>query len=202
MCNILEEMKMKILVVNNHGQYNHRIHRTLHYLKIPSEIIPNSTSLEEIEKKKPAGLILGGGPSLERSGNSTDYVKDLKYPILGICLGHQIIAQAYGAEVGAAGIESYAKIEINILKENDIFKDLGPSMEVWASHKDEVINLPEDFEILANSPICDIEAIKHLEKPLYGIQFHPEVFHTQNGPKLFENFYNVCKKNYTNNRTQ
>ncbi len=185
---------MKILVVNNHGQYNHRIYRSLHYLNIPSEIIPNSTSLKKIEEKDPAGIILGGGPSLERSGNSHEYVTKLNCPILGICLGHQIMAQAYGAEVGAAGIESYAKIEINILQENDIFKGLGPTMEVWASHKDEVRTLPEEFEVLATSSICDIEAIKHLEKPLYGIQFHPEVHHTQKGPQLFENFYEVCKR--------
>ena len=185
---------MKILVVNNHGQYNHRIYRSLHYLKIPSEIIPNSTSLEKIEGKDPAGIILGGGPSLERSGNSSQYVNQLDYPILGICLGHQIMAKAYGAEVGAAGIESYAKIEINILKENDIFQGLGPTMEVWASHKDEVRTLPEEFEVLATSSICDIEAMKHHKKPLYGIQFHPEVHHTQKGPQLFENFYEVCKK--------
>jgi len=185
---------MKILVVNNHGQYNHRIYRSLHYLKIPSEIIPNFTSLEKIEEKDPAGLILGGGPSLDRSGNSTEYVTKLDYPILGICLGHQIMAKAYGAEVGAAGIESYAKIKINILQENDIFKGLGPSMEVWASHKDEVRTVPEEFEVLANSTICEIEAMKHQVKPLYGIQFHPEVHHTQKGPQLFENFYEVCKR--------
>jgi GMP synthase (glutamine-hydrolysing) len=184
---------MKILVVNNHGQYNHRIYRSLHYLKIPSEIIPNSTSLEKIKEKDPAGIILGGGPSLDRSGNSSQYVTQLDCPILGICLGHQVMAKSFGAEVGAAGIESYAKIEINILKENDIFRGLGPSMEVWASHKDEVRTLPEDFEVLATSSICDIEAMKHLERPLYGIQFHPEVYHTQKGPQLFENFYEVCK---------
>lgn len=185
---------MKILVVNNYGQYNHRIYRSLHYLKIPSEIIPNFTSLEKIEEKDPAGLILGGGPSLDRSGNSTEYVTKLDCPILGICLGHQIMAKAYGAEVGAAGIESYAKIKINILQENDIFKGLGPSMEVWASHKDEVRTVPEEFEVLANSSICEIEAMKHQVKPLYGIQFHPEVHHTQKGPQLFENFYEVCKR--------
>lgn len=184
---------MKILVVNNHGQYNHRIHRTLHYLKIPSEIIPNSTALEKIEEKEPAGIILGGGPSIERAGNCFKYVEELDYPILGICLGHQIIAKAYGGEIGAAGIESYAKIEISIRDENDIFKGMGDKMQVWASHKDEVRTLPNGFKLLADSSICNIEAMKHEEKPLYGIQFHPEVYHTENGPKLFENFYEVCK---------
>jgi GMP synthase (glutamine-hydrolysing) len=191
---------MKILVINNHGQYNHRIHRTLHYLKIPSELISNSTSIDEINEKEPAGLILGGGPSIERAGNCFEYVNELDYPILGICLGHQIIAKAYGGEVGSAGMESYAKIEISIKEENDIFKGFGNSMKVWTSHKDEVTKLPEDFKILASSPICEIEAMKHKNKPLYGIQFHPEVHHTENGPKLFENFYEFCK-NYSREKT-
>jgi GMP synthase (glutamine-hydrolysing) len=182
-----------ILVVNNHGQYNHRIHRTLHYLKISSEIIPNSTTLNEIIDKNPSGLILGGGPSVERSGNCLEYVKELEYPILGICLGHQIMAQAYGGEIGSAGMESYAQIQLNIEDENDIFKGIGPMMEVWASHKDEVTKLPPNFKILASSSICGIEAMKHQEKPLYGIQFHPEVQHTKKGPKLLENFYEACK---------
>ena len=100
---------MKILVINNHGQYNHRIFRSLHYLKIPSEIVPNTTSIKDIKIKEPLGLILGGGPSIDRSGNSMGYVEELDCPILGICLGHQIIAKAFGGEIGAAGIESYAK---------------------------------------------------------------------------------------------
>lgn len=187
---------MKILVINNYGQYNHRIHRTLHYLKIPSDIIPNTSTLEEIKEKEPAGIILGGGPSIDRVGNCFKYVEELELPILGICLGHQIIAQAYDGEIGAAGIESYAKIEINIKDEDDIFRGLGDTMRVWASHKDEVKTLPKEFKVLADSPICDIEAMKHEKKPLYGIQFHPEVYHTENGPKLFENFFKVCKDYY------
>ncbi|MGZ7159618.1 MAG: GMP synthase subunit A [Methanobacterium sp.] len=184
---------MKILVVNNYGQYNHRIHRTLHYLKISSDIIPNTTTLTEIEEKEPAGIILGGGPSIQRVGNCFKYVEELDLPILGICLGHQILAQAFGGEIGQAGIESYAKIEISIKDEDDIFKGLGDTMKVWASHKDEVKKLPPQFDILADSSICEIEAMKHENKPLYGIQFHPEVYHTENGPKLFENFFEVCK---------
>ena len=100
---------MKILVINNHGQYNHRIYRSLHYLDIPVEMIPNTTTVDEIIDKDPLGIILGGGPSVDRSGYSMDIVNDLDYPILGICLGHQIIAEVYGGEIGSAGIESYAK---------------------------------------------------------------------------------------------
>jgi GMP synthase (glutamine-hydrolysing) len=185
---------MKILVINNHGQYNHRIFRSLQYLKIPSEIVPNTTSIKDIKKKEPLGLILGGGPSIDRSGNSMSYVEELDCPILGICLGHQIIAKAFGGEIGAAGIESYAKIQINILDENDILKGFGENADVWASHKDEVIKPPENFKVLASSSICGVEAMKHDTKPIYGIQFHPEVHHTENGDKIFENFYEVCKE--------
>jgi GMP synthase (glutamine-hydrolysing) len=185
---------MKILVINNHGQYNHRIYRSLHYLKIPSEIVPNTTSIKEIKEKEPLGLILGGGPSIERSGNSMSYVKELDYPILGICLGHQIIAKTFGGDIGAAGIESYAKIKIKITDENDILKGFGETADVWASHKDEVIKAPENFKVLASSSICEVEAMKHENKPIYGIQFHPEVHHTENGGKIFENFYETCKK--------
>jgi GMP synthase (glutamine-hydrolysing) len=157
-------------------------------------MIPNTTTIEEIKEKKPLGIILGGGPSIERSGNSIDYVNNLDYPILGICLGHQIIAQAYGGEIGSAGIESYAKTRLNILDENDIFKGLGETMDVWSSHKDEVQSLPPGFKLLAISPVCEIEAMKHEEKPVYGIQFHPEVQHTKKGYIIFKNFYDVCKK--------
>ncbi len=157
-------------------------------------MIPNTTTVEEIIDKDPLGLILGGGPSVDRSGNSMDYVKDLDYPLLGICLGHQIIAQAYGGGIGSAGIESYAKTRINIVDENDIFKDLGDTMDVWSSHKDEVKTIPPDFKVLAVSPVCEFEAIKHIVKPIYGIQFHPEVHHTEKGYLIFKNFYDVCKK--------
>lgn len=185
---------MKILVINNHGQYNHRIYRSLHYLKYPAEIIQNSTSLDEVRKKEPLGIILGGGPTIERAGNSQQYVEELDCPILGICLGHQIIAQVYGGDIGSAGIESYARNTITILDKDDIFQGLGETMDVWTSHKDEVKTLPEDFNLLATSDICEIEAMKHQQKPVYGIQFHPEVHHTQQGHLIFENFYRVCKE--------
>lgn len=190
----MENINMKILVINNHGQYNHRIYRSLHYLKYPAEIIPNSTSLDELRKKEPLGIILGGGPTIERAGNSQQYVEELDCPILGICLGHQIIAQVYGGDIGSAGIESYARNTITILDKDDIFQGLGETMDVWTSHKDEVKTLPEDFNLLATSDICEIEAMKHQRKPVYGIQFHPEVHHTQQGHLIFENFYRVCKE--------
>lgn len=183
----------KIIVVNNRGQYNHRIQRSLKYLKIPSELVSNTLSIEEIEDKNPIGLILGGGPSINNIGYASDYIKHFNCPILGICLGHQLIAKTFGGEVATANTESYAQVEINILEDDALFKDLESPMIVWSSHKDEVKFLPENFKLLANSSLCGIEAMKHEEKPIYGIQFHPEVHHTPKGEFIFNNFYEICK---------
>lgn len=185
---------MSIVIINNFGQYNHRISRTLTYLKIENKLVSNETSLEDIKSMNPEGIILGGGPSIERIGNCEDIIKEMDVPILGICLGHQVIANVFGGETKSAEIESYAQIDLNIEKEIGIFDGVGKSLTVWASHKDEVITLPEDFEIIASSDKCAIEAMKHKDKEIYGIQFHPEVQHTPRGGEIFENFYKICKQ--------
>jgi GMP synthase (glutamine-hydrolysing) len=93
---------------------------------------------------------------------------------------------------GSAG--GYAAVEIEIVEEDDILKGLGPKIRVWASHADEVSVLPPDFIRLARSHICEIEAMKHKTKPLYGVQWHPEVSHTERGNDLLMNFFEVCRK--------
>ncbi len=185
---------MSIVIINNFGQYNHRISRTLTYLGIENKLVSNETSLDEIKSMNPEGIILGGGPSIDRIGNCEEIIKQMDVPILGICLGHQIIANVFGGETKSAEIESYAQIDLNIEKQIGIFEDVGDSLKVWASHKDEVITLPDDFEILASSTKCAIEAMKHKNKDIYGIQFHPEVQHTPRGGEIFENFYKLCKQ--------
>ena len=189
---------MTILVINNKGQYNHRIARSLDYLKIPSKLIQNTVPIEEIEAENPIGLILGGGPSLEGAGLSEEYIKHFDIPILGICLGHQLIAKAYGGEVTTSDTESYAQVKININNDENLFKGLAPEMDVWSSHKDEVKTIPEEFEILASSNLCDVESFKHKDKDVYGIQFHPEVHHTPKGSVIFENFYKICQERCNN----
>ena len=184
---------MTILIINNHGQYNHRISRSLRYLNIPSQLVSNELSVEEILSMEPTGLILGGGPDIKRAGNSLNYIKEIDVPILGICLGHQLLAMAFGGEVQCAEHESYASVKIDILDDDSFFKGIGDAMDVWSSHKDEVKVLPDVFRVLASSELCDVEAIVHKDKPVYGIQFHPEVHHTPKGNQIFENFYNICK---------
>lgn len=187
---------MTILVINNKGQYNHRIQRSLQYLNIPSKLVSNTLTIEEIEAQNPIGLILGGGPSLEGAGNSEEYIKHFDIPILGICLGHQLIAKAYGGEVQTSDTESYAQVKININNDENLFEGLAPEMDVWSSHKDEVKTIPEEFDILASSSLCDVESFKHKDKEVYGIQFHPEVHHTPKGSTIFENFYKICQNRW------
>ena len=184
---------MTILVINNKGQYNHRIARSLQYLKIPAKLVSNELSIEEIEAENPIGLILGGGPSIAVAGLSEEYIKHFDIPILGICLGHQLIAKAYGGEVSTSETESYAQVKIDIKNDENLFEGLAPEIDVWSSHKDEVKTVPEEFEVLASSNLCDVESFKHKDKDVYGIQFHPEVHHTPKGEVIFNNFYKICK---------
>lgn len=185
---------MRIFVINNYGQFCHLIHRTLRDLEIETEILSNTLSVEDINEKEPDGLILSGGPSIERIGNNSKYLKEIDVPILGICLGHQIMALTFGGKIGTGKHGGYAAVDIEVIEEDDILKEIGPSTSVWASHADEVKTLPDNFLWLARSNICEIEAMKHKSKPLYGVQWHPEVVHTKKGHKLFENFFNICEK--------
>ena len=181
---------MSVLVVNNYGQFNHLIHRSIRDL-VSARMISNLTPPEEIEAD---GLILGGGPTLDRAGNCSEYLKRLKIPILGICLGLQVMAETFGGRVEKGSIGGYAEVVVEVLKEDKILKGLPPKVKTWASHADQVVRLPPEFRVLARSEVCEIEAMRHETRPLYGVQWHPEVVHTEGGIRLLENFIEVCRE--------
>jgi len=190
-----------ILIINNHGQYVHRIWRSMNYLSEKSEIIPNTAAVTEIKEKNPSGIIFSGGPysvyedkdKLKNCNEILNFCFNSQTPVLGICLGHQLITQFFGGTVSRGEKAEYAQTEITVCEENDLFKALDRKLIVWESHKDEVTKLPENLECLASSEICLFEAIKHNEKPIYGVQFHPEVDHTPKGLEILKNFLCVCK---------
>ncbi len=186
---------MKILVIANRGQYNHRIYRTLKYLGADVKLVQNSISIDEVMAEAPDGLVIGGGPFLDEIGNSAGIIERFhkEMPILGICLGQQLIAKQFGGEVRTAEVGEYADSKIIVDDEDEILKGVGPSFNAWVSHKDEVSKIPDDFKVLAHSDTCDIEAVAHKEYPLYGVQFHPEVEHTPKGPDIFKNFLRIIK---------
>jgi GMP synthase (glutamine-hydrolysing) len=181
---------MRVIVINNYGQFNHLIRRSIRD-KVDCDLASNQTPPEDIDAD---GLILGGGPSLDRAGNCRDYLLKLDIPILGICLGMQIMGTTFGGQVTAGSIGGYAQVDVELIDEDDILKGFPAKFKTWASHADQVSLLPSQFQRLATSRICDIEAMKHRNRPLYGVQWHPEVVHTEHGEELLDNFINICKR--------
>ncbi len=184
---------LPIYVVNNFGQFNHLIHRALRDLEIDVSMIQNSVPPDQVSDAC-RGIILGGGPTLERAGNSAQYL-DLGLPVLGICLGLHIIATTFGGEVHPGQRGGYGPIEVEICEHDDILAGYPKKINVWASHADEVSRIPEGFTCLAHSSICRAEAIAHPDKHIYGLQWHPEVSHTFDGKRVFENFNRITLEN-------
>lgn len=180
---------MRVVVINNYGQFNHLIRRSIQD-KVDCDLTSNQTLPEDIDAD---GLILGGGPSLDRAGNCRDYLLNLDIPILGICLGMQIMGITFGGQVGPGSIGGYAQVDVEVIDEDDILRGFPARFKTWASHADQVSALPPQFQRLATSRICDIEAMKHRNRPIYGVQWHPEVVHTEHGGELLDNFINICR---------
>ncbi len=180
-----------IYVIDNHGQFTHLIHRSLRDLEIQNKLVSNDLDVEDINEEAD-GVILSGGPNLNESGKSRKYVRELDIPLLGICLGHQLIADALDGKIGSGKSGGYAEIEIKIIEKNDLFSGFEETAKIWASHADEVKKMPKGFELLAKSDVCEIEAMYNPEEKIYGIQGHPEVAHTPNGNKILMNFLNQC----------
>ena len=186
---------MRVDVVDNGGQWTHREWRVLKYLDIDTEIISNETPIEDIYVN---GLVLSGGaPRISdedlKLGNTDDYLNKLDVPILGICVGAQYIARYYGGETGSAENPEYGKTEVIVKEENDLFKSIPEKFTAWESHNDEIRELGDDLELLATSEHCPVQAFKHKTKKIYGLQFHPEVEHTEYGSEIFKNFLKICE---------
>lgn len=185
---------LPIYVVNNFGQFNHLIHRALRDLDIEVSLIPNTTPLDLVADNC-RGIILGGGPTLDRAGNCAHYL-DLGLPVLGICLGLHIIATRFGGCVSPGKSGGYGPVDVEIIEHSDILKGYPERISVWASHADEVTRIPDGFKRLAQSSLyCVAEAIALPEKHIYGLQWHPEVSHTFEGKRVFENFNYICNEN-------
>ncbi|WP_129114856.1 GMP synthase subunit A [Halegenticoccus tardaugens] len=180
----------RIAVIDNHGQFTHLEGRALRDAGVNAEILDNATPPEEIDAD---GLVLSGGPDIDRAGRSGEYL-DLDVPVLGICLGMQVIAHELGGRVGEGDYGGYADVTVEVLDEDDpLVGSLAPETRVWASHADEVKELPDGFSHTATSDVCGIEAMSDAERDLYGVQWHPEVAHTERGQEVFENFLAVCR---------
>ena len=188
----------KILVLDFGGQYNELIARRVRSLNVYAEIINyDKITPQEIKKGLYKGIIFTGGPNSVNSPNAPHYSKeilDLFIPILGICYGHQLLAYLSSGKIKSADKTSeYGKTTL-YSKDSILFDGVPTESISWMSHSDYVEEVPNGFIITARTKNCPCAAMENEEKKLYGVQFHPEVTHTEYGMKIISNFvFNVCK---------
>ena len=186
-----------ILVIDFGSQYTQLIARRIREQKVKSIIYSFDSSINKIKELNPIGIILSGGPTSVYDDNSPQVNAELfklNIPILGICYGMQLIAQYYNGKVEPAENREYGKAKLEILGVSSIFKDVDNNSTVWMSHGDYITKIPQNFVVQGkseNSPVC---AISNPDLNIYGLQFHPEVAHTEFGKIVLRNFlFDVCK---------
>src|SRR3989344_2025881 len=183
-----------IVILDFGGQYAHLIGNRVRRLGAFSEIHDPETPASEL--KYAAGIILSGGPQSvydPKSPKADPKIFDLGIPILGICYGHQWMAQALGGEVSAGEIKEYGYSEIHATEDADgLLKGLKTDFTVWMSHGDEVTRLPKGFKTAATSDVCAVAAMADPERGFFGLQFHPEVTHTEHGTEILQRFIDFC----------
>ena len=188
----------KIVVLDFGSQYSHLICRRIRDFSVYAELVPFDISLENLAKLNPKGIIFSGGPSsVYDSGAPIPDKKifQLNVPILGICYGHQIIVNNFGGKIKRANKE-YGSSVLTIDSNSDILNGIGDSVRAWMSHGDEAENVPDGFEIIGHTESSRSAAIANKQKTVFGIQFHPEVVHTEKGTEILKNFVlDVCYAN-------
>jgi len=186
----------KIVVLDFGSQYSHLICRRIREFSVYAELVPFDIGIEELQKKNPKGLIFSGGPSSVYNSDAPfpqKEVFEIGFPILGICYGHQLIVNKFGGKVKRANKEYGSSVLA--MNDNSILLDgLGDSIRAWMSHGDEAEEIPEDFDIIGHTENSRAAAIANKNRTVFGIQFHPEVVHTEQGTDILRNFVlNVCQ---------
>ena len=180
-----------VLVVDFGAQYAQLIARRVRECRVYSEIVPYDITPGEIERRGAKGLIFSGGPSSvyqEGAPRPHPGIVDLGLPILGICYGHQLLAQELGGKVEPTGIREYGKTRLELCGKSVLFDGLPMQQTVWMSHGDSVMEAPPGFQVTASTAASPVAAMEDRERRLFGVQFHPEVIHTPLGKEILKNF--------------
>jgi GMP synthase (glutamine-hydrolysing) len=184
-----------ILIVDLGSQYTHLIKRNCRDMEFEANIVNDGQVADEptdIEK-----IILSGGPKsvYNRTPGLSEkmigYAVEKDIPLLGVCFGHQLLAYMLGGKVEQGKSAEYGVTRIVVDEADVLFKDVPKQFDAWASHFDEVTELPKDFVKLAHAEQCSVEAMRHKKRPWFGLQFHPEVWHTEHGEKILGNFLRI-----------
>ena len=191
-----EQDPRPVLVVDLGAQYAQLIARRVRECRVYSEIVPHDLPVAELMAKRPAGLILSGGPAsvYEPDAPSLDpNVLGVGLPVLGICYGQQFMTQALAGEVRATGLREYGRTELFVDEPGVLLADLPAIDTVWMSHGDTVIRAPDGFRVTAHTESTPVAAMEDRERGLFGLQFHPEVAHTPRGLDVMKRFlYEGC----------
>jgi GMP synthase (glutamine-hydrolysing) len=189
----------RILILDFGAQYSQLIARRVREGHVYCELHPADMALEEIRSFAPTGIILSGGPSsvLDDDAPVLDVgVLDLGIPILGICYGLQVLVHTLGGQIEAADDREYGRATLKIERDDPLFEGLSRDVErtVWMSHGDRVLALPESMTVIASSGGSPFAAVRSEGAPFWGVQFHPEVMHTEGGTRILENFvHRICR---------
>src|SRR2546421_6514236 len=179
------------------AQYAQLIARRVREQGVYSELVRPDISPQQLKAMNARGLILSGGPSSVYEPNAPKCdpkIFDLDLPILGICYGMQLGAQILGGQVKPAKAREFGRAKLHVTSNDPLVHGLPQDTTVWMSHGDQVMELPPQFEAIAQTTTCPFAAMKHKTRPFYGVQFHPEVTHTPRGEQIFHNFiYEICK---------
>ena len=187
---------MRIVVVDNGGQWTHREWRVLRDLGVDAEIVPN-TAPDAAERAD--GIVLSGG-ALSLEGTATPlgavaaWIDATPVPVLGICVGHQFLGRHFGGAVERGGPE-FGATDVTVDRpEHPLFRGLPSRLRVWSNHNDQVVRPPDGWSVLAHSATTPVQAMAHPTRPIWGVQFHPEVAHTEGGTELFRHFVDACRR--------
>ena len=188
--------RQMIVILDFGSQYSELIARRIRETQVYSEVISYRTTAEQLRQLNPKGIILSGGPNsvYDKGAPKCDpLIWQLGIPILGVCYGMQLMVQQNGGEVARAERAEYGKASLFIDDPTDLLTNVEDGTTMWMSHGDSCNKLPEGFEVLAHTDNTPCAAIAHHAKKLYGVQFHPEVVHSQGGQALIRNFvYHIC----------
>jgi GMP synthase (glutamine-hydrolysing) len=180
-----------VLVLDLGSQYTQLIARRVREERVYCEVHPCTLGAERVRELAPRAVILSGGPGsvyADRAPTVDPAIFALGVPVLGICYGQQLIARAFGGEVVSSTVREFGHAELTRAEESPLFEGLPPHFRVWMSHGDKVSRTPPGFRVMATTADCPLAVLGDPERRLYGLQFHPEVTHTENGPAIFRNF--------------
>ena len=186
-------MSKGIVVLDFGGQYAHLIANRIRRLRVFAEILPPHTAVENLTDA--AGIILSGGPSSVYAEDRPDFNEDIlkkSLPMLGLCYGHQLLCHQLGGAVEPGETMEYGTAVLRVKSATGVLAGLRPEERIWMSHRDTVAGVPEGFETLAETDDCPIAVMGSDERKIYGMQFHPEVTHTESGMRILENFVDLC----------